>query len=62
MAQIMNTIGTTMTQFLKGLVDFWDWLNVPVTLPVIGDVPPIALFGVGFVAIFGFIFIKSLIF
>ena len=61
MEQVMNTLGTTMTQFLKGLIDFWDWLNVPITVPIVGQIPPIAIFGVSFLAVFGFIFIKSLL-
>ena len=61
MEQVMNTLGTTLTQFLKGLVNLWEWFNTPLDIPFMGEVQPIALFGVGFLALLTYIFIRSLI-
>lgn len=63
MANFWNTIGITMTGFLKGLSGIWSWLTETNLWTWDGvTYTPLGLFGIGLGAIIAVIIIKEIIF
>lgn len=62
MYQVIDTIGTTLTAFLKALSDISTWLTTPINFLGMGQFAPIQLFGVGLLALLGYTIIRSLLF
>lgn len=60
MADILNGLGTALTSFIKALSEFWTWFNTPINL-FFGEFAPIQLFGVGLIALMGYVIVRALL-
>ena len=62
MAEVIDKLGYTLTQFTEQMSKIWDWLNQTLWTWQGVSYTPLGLFGIGFIVILGVILIKAIIF